>query len=162
MNGIYCINNFISLWGGGGRRKDTTVMYQNDHNRRMHMLHYSATWRSHCTVQHSIIQQNMVKVHILTGIAAICGNNIQLCQTTWLTWHTWEQRRGLPIMRLILHHSTRVNLRVRRCGKDSFRQIMKSLSPSNSGLEHNTQSMHTVLTDRLQKFLHSSTFGMVV
>lgn len=49
---------------------------------------------------------------------------------------TWEHRRGLPIMRLILHHSTRVNFRVRRCGKDSFRQIMKSLSPSKRGLQH--------------------------
>lgn len=62
------------------------------------------------------------------------------CETTHLSdysyGYTWEQRRGLPIMRLILHHSTRVNLRVRKCGKDSFRQIMKSLSPSNSGLQH--------------------------
>lgn len=61
-------------------------------------------------------------------------------------------------MRLILHHSTRVNLRVRRCGKDSFRQIMKSLSPSNKGLQNNTQGVNTVQAERLQKLLHASTF----
>ena len=45
---------------------------------------------------------------------------------------TCEQRRGFPMSRRILHHSTRVSLRVLSRGNDSRMQTMKSVSPSKS------------------------------
>lgn len=50
-----------------------------------------------------------------------------------------EHRRGFPIMRRTLHHSTLVSFRAFNCGNDSFKQIVKSLSPSNSVLKNVTK-----------------------
>lgn len=60
--------------------------------------------------------------------------------------------RGFPINRLIFPHSTLVNFLVFKVGKDSFRHIQKSLSPSNSGLlKHNCSPVLTTLSQLLSQ-----------
>lgn len=56
-----------------------------------------------------------------------------------------EHLRGFPIILLILHHSTRVSLRLFNCGNDSFKHIMKSLSPSNNTLQETLCVLYGIL-----------------
>lgn len=50
-------------------------------------------------------------------------------------FRTQSYRRGLPISLRILHHSARRSFLVLSWGKDSLRQMQKSLSPWNRGLK---------------------------